>query len=137
MRFEFSAVFWLLLNASASSFGTPSLSSSCRSVRPSSLASKTNLQPFVQRGGASSSKSSSLSASVDTHPEVSAANLDLLTARGKQAVQNLIEHDVDSAQRHVYGNWPEPGTQDEEKKRLAEQVRHEVFNLSLEISGFL
>ena len=81
--------------------------------------------------------SSSLSASVDTPSEVSAANLDLLTARGKQAVLNLIEHDVDSAQRHVYGTWPEPGTQDEEKKRLAEQVRHEIFNQLLETLGFM
>jgi hypothetical protein len=137
MRFEFSAIFWLLLSASASSFGTPSLSSSSRSVRPSFVASKTNLQPLVPRGGASCSKSTSLSASVDTAPEVSAANLELLSARGKQAVHNLIEHDVDSAQRHVYGDWPEPGTQDDEKKRLAEQVRHEIFNLFLEILGFL
>jgi hypothetical protein len=128
MRFELFAVFWLLLTASASSFGTASSSSRSRSVRPSFVESKSNLQPFVQRGGASSS----LSASVDT-PSVSAANLDLLSARGKTAVQNLIEHDVDSAQRHVYGNWPEPGTQDDEKKRLAEQVCNETFNLFLKI----
>jgi hypothetical protein len=96
------------------------------------MTSKSNLQPFVQRGGASS-KSSSLFASVDAATEVSAANLDLLSARGRKALQNLIEHDADSAQRHVYGNWPEPGTQDEEKKRLAEQVRNDIFNLFLDV----
>lgn len=53
---------------------------------------------------------------------VLSANLDLLSERGRAALTTLIEHD-DGAQKHVYADWPEPGTDDEGKRRLAEQVR--------------
>jgi hypothetical protein len=34
-----------------------------------------------------------------------------------------MEYDCeDGAQRHVYADWPEVGTDDEGKKKLAEQV---------------
>ena len=38
-------------------------------------------------------------------------------------ILSLVEHDVDGFQSHVYADWPEAGTADEDKKRLAEQVR--------------
>jgi hypothetical protein len=51
-------------------------------------------------------------------------NLGLLSDRGRAAIQNLILYDTDSHdQMHVYGNWPPPGVDDENKLRLAEQVR--------------
>ena len=126
MKLEFPTLLWLLLNATAaSSFGTFSPTS----VRPSftgarSKPSSHQLTFLDPRGGSSSTSSSSLSASVDssTSTSVSAANLALLSERGKKAVLNLIEHDTDGAQTHVYGNWPEAGIQDEGKKKLAEQV---------------
>lgn len=37
-------------------------------------------------------------------------------------ILSLVEHDVDGFQSHVYADWPEAGTADEEKKRLAEQL---------------
>ena len=39
---------------------------------------------------------------------------------------NLMEHDVEGSQAHVYGGWPEAGVQDEDKKRLAEQVSAKI-----------
>lgn len=122
MRFEFSAIFWLMLNTSASSFGT---SSSQRSVRPafSTTTTTSDALSFVQRGGATEYPTA-LSASVDTASatSVSSANLELLSDKGRKAVLNLIEHDVDGAQKHVYENWPEPGQEDEGKQKLADQV---------------
>ncbi|KAL3943863.1 MAG: hypothetical protein SGBAC_002065 [Bacillariaceae sp.] len=53
---------------------------------------------------------------------VSTENLEVLSERGRAAVQSLIDDDVNSSQSHVYGDWPEPGTQDEDKKRLSEQL---------------
>jgi UDP-sugar pyrophosphorylase len=54
---------------------------------------------------------------------VSAENLALLSERGRAAVLNLVRHDAsEGAQRHVYGDWPPPGTDDEGKVRLAEQL---------------
>ena len=49
-------------------------------------------------------------------------NLELLSERGRQAIVGLIENDADGFQKHVYGDWPEAGTEDEGKKLLAEQV---------------
>lgn len=37
-------------------------------------------------------------------------------------ILSLIENDVNEAQRHVYGDWPEAGVEDEEKKLLTEQL---------------
>ena len=51
-------------------------------------------------------------------------NLELLSARGKAALENLKEYDSElREQTHVYENWPPPGTSDEEKIALCEQVR--------------
>jgi hypothetical protein len=54
---------------------------------------------------------------------VSAENLALLSDRGREAVQRLIQYDADRYdQAHVYGDWPPPGIDDANKRRLAEQV---------------
>ena len=53
---------------------------------------------------------------------MSSANLDLLSERGRKAIISLTENDVNGSQSHVYGDWPEPGIQDEDKQRLTEQV---------------
>lgn len=89
------------------------------------------------RGGAvvptaSVSASTSLSATIDdidVCPElvseyISSDNWSLLSARGKQAIVNLITGDEGvGAQEHVYKDWPEAGVDDEGKIQLAEQVR--------------
>lgn len=49
-------------------------------------------------------------------------NLKLLSERGRKAIQTLMEFDQDGSQTHVYGGWPEAGTEDDGKKRLADQV---------------
>lgn len=40
-------------------------------------------------------------------------------------MKKLMESDPDGFQRHVYGDWPEAGVDDEGKKRLTEQVSEE------------
>lgn len=54
---------------------------------------------------------------------ISEDNWALLSQRGQAALANLIKSDEDvSAQTHVYGNWPEKGTDDEGKAKIAEQL---------------
>ncbi|CAJ1930583.1 unnamed protein product [Cylindrotheca closterium] len=77
--------------------------------------------PGVFRGGAESRSQLSAVESL-SQSMISTENLDLLPERGRAAVLSLIESDVDSSQSHVYGDWPEAGTQDEGKKRLSEQL---------------
>jgi hypothetical protein len=84
---------------------------------------------FAKRGG--SSQSSSFSASADPtsttqHQIISEENLGLLSERGRDAVRRLIESDPWGHQRHIYGEWPETGVEDEGKKRLGDQVGHEI-----------
>ena len=81
------------------------------------------LRAFVARGGQQQHQhQQSLSAAV-TSDLVTEENLQVLSERGRTSLLNLIEHDTDGAQTHVYGNWPAAGVDDEGKKRLAEQVR--------------
>jgi hypothetical protein len=80
---------------------------------------------IVSRGG---SQLSGTALESDVGPSlgvVSAENWDLLSDRGKAALSRLILYDVANghAQKHVYGDWPEKGTEDEEKRGIAEQVR--------------
>lgn len=137
MKFQCSAVFWMLLTASASSFATTksnhrtnSLSNQGSTVPIISQDRQSRL-PFVPcRGGASTSSSSSitqLSASVESQIFVTSENLAILSDRGRQAVLNLIENDTNEYQKHVYSNWPPVGTQDDDKRRLAEQVSYITF----------
>mmetsp|Transcript_38416 Transcript_38416/g.43856 ORF Transcript_38416/g.43856 Transcript_38416/m.43856 type:complete len:680 (-) Transcript_38416:69-2108(-) len=68
--------------------------------------------PFA-RGGA-------LRASV-VEGTISASNLELISERGRVALKKMIERD-DGSQRHIYSNWPEPGIDDEGKRKLADQI---------------
>ena len=74
----------------------------------------------VGRGGDQSK--TVLSATVSSGM-VTEENLKVLSERGRKAVENLLAHDTDGAQAHVYGGWPEVGVEDEGKQKLAEQVR--------------
>ena len=118
MRLLFTAFFTaLLLEASVSAFATTA------APHPKLHAANTVASPrmpfVVPRGGTTSS--TSLHAT--TAPTaVSEANLQVLSERGRTALQKLVDSDPDGYQAHVYGDWPEAGTDDEGKKRLAEQV---------------
>jgi len=56
--------------------------------------------------------------------QISSENWSLLSDRGKTALSTLIQLDSDGtgAQEHVYGNWPEVGSDDDGKVQLAEQL---------------
>lgn len=90
--------------------------------------------PFLTRGGGLTNSNSQLASAVeaDIGPSlgvVSAENWSLLSERGKAALSRLILYDVSNghAQKHVYGDWPERGVDDEEKKGIAEQVSDLMF----------
>ncbi|KAL3907296.1 MAG: hypothetical protein SGARI_003602, partial [Bacillariaceae sp.] len=132
MRLEFSAFFTaLLLKASVSSaFATPAASHQKLHAARNGFGARSIPFVVVPRGGggtaATDSSSTSLFASTTTAAVVSDANLQVLSERGRSAVQKLVESDPDGYQAHVYGDWPEAGTDDEGKKRLAEQVGVEL-----------
>ena len=129
MRFGVAtaSLLWLSTVSSASSFAPVSTGSSPQAVH------RWNQRPaFATRGGGggpdSVSSSSSLAASVEATvvSPMETENWTLLSKRGQDAIQTLIALDQqngDAAQAHVYGNWPEPGVDDDGKKQLAEQVR--------------
>lgn len=132
MKFLGSAVFWLLLNDSASSLASNSnFNSNARSTQR--FSSSTSSLTFIRRGGGGQSCSftkSQLSASVDSPSQVmavSSENLDVLSDRGREAIINLIENNKDGSQSHVYSDWPEAGVQDDDKRRLADQVSVHLF----------
>lgn len=101
------------------------------------------LQP---RGGDTSSSSLSSTTSTETSIDIdigpsldviSTSNWELLSDRGKAAISKLILYDMSSGhhgQKHVYGDWPEVGVDDEEKRMLAEQVRSALTGSSYLIS---
>ena len=131
MRFiEAAAFLWSL--STAASFGIQRQPGASRHHQSNSQLAFTpghtsNGLPFViHRGGQSSSKSkdssSALAASV-VSDTVTEENLAVLSERGRQAVQNLVDYDKEGSQAHVYGGWPEAGVEDEGKKKLADQVR--------------
>ena len=137
MKFQFTPAFtFLLLSASASSFGANSPkrihrgSSSSPSPSSSSSSSSVSRIPFISGGATTSTFGTRLKSSVDSTATTSSAvpaavtseNLELLSERGRKVILSLIEHDVDGFQKHVYGDWPESGIEDEGKKLLAEQV---------------
>ena len=78
----------------------------------------------------SSSSSSSPSSSPSPFDVVSTRNWELLSARGRSALERLVSRDAGrSAQAHVYGGWPEIGVEDDGKIALAEQVsRREILS---------
>lgn len=106
----------------------------------SSFLAAPTVAAFRRRGGggteaASRSSSarlrlSSSSAGSATAAAVSRENLALLSERGRAAVERLVHWDATTSsmngapsQTHVYGDWPLPGTDDDGKRQLAEQVR--------------
>ncbi len=131
-------------NAFASPHASPTLSSSSsHSYVPIAFSKETQKAPtaFVtssskslqQRGGALSSTVNDNNIETTTSttegcPEkvaefISQENWELLSARGKQALANLIIGDEGvNAQEHVYKDWPEAGVSDEGKVQLTEQV---------------
>ena len=132
MKFQFTSAFTLLLlNASASSFGA----NSPKKIHQGSSSRSTGIA-FVSGGAVpnnnsfastntklkSSGSSSSSDAATCINAAISSENLELLSDRGKNAILSLIEHDVDGAQAHVYGDWPDAGAEDDGKKALADQV---------------
>eukprot|EP00956_Cyclotella_meneghiniana_P016065 scaffold25134_cov43-Cyclotella_meneghiniana.AAC.1 len=103
--------------------------------------------PILSRGGnanklnsnspatSSSSSSSSLDSSTTTTTTaeeinalsvISSDNWEILSERGAEALRRLILFDSNAegggVQRHVYGDWPERGVEDEEKREIAEQI---------------
>jgi hypothetical protein len=89
------------------------------------------------RGGASNIDSSISAVTKETSSTdaavtsfISQENWELLSPRGQTALANLIKGDVGiGAQEHVYANWPDRGTDDEGKIKLAEQVSYTQFSL--------
>lgn len=99
--------------------------------------SSSSLTTTPRGGGATSSTTSALSSSATASDSgtlpttlegiVTADNWSLLSERGRTALQNLVESDDGiGAQTHVYGDWPEAGTDDEGKIRLTEKVSSSV-----------
>ena len=102
-----------------------------------------NLRPsFLPRDGSLDNSKSALSSSgsaaieADIGPAlevISQGNWDLLSDRGKAALSRLILYDMSSGndgQKHVYGDWPEAGVQDNEKRTLGDQVRRHCLDMS-------
>jgi len=123
--------------------GSAVLANGFTSTPPSSSAHSSSLsfdrtqrqRAFLPRGGASnapSSSSSSLASTASIESDagpalevISQSNWDLLSDRGRAALTRLISYDVSSGhdgQRHVYGDWPEAGVDDEGKRMLGEQL---------------
>ena len=108
-----------------------------RTCNNNNVAKNAQHPSFLQpRGGDASSSSSQSSITstetsidIDIGPSldvISTSNWELLSDRGKAAISKLILYDMSSGhhgQKHVYGDWPEVGVDDEEKRMLAEQVR--------------
>ena len=70
---------------------------------------------------------SSLKASTLDNTIISTDNLNLLSERGRNICKQLQQEE---SQRHVFGDWPPPGTDDDNKIRLAEQVRKKCVQWS-------
>lgn len=119
---RFSAAVGLLLSLStAASFGVHRQPAVTRHNNNLAFSRLPNAALVMNRGGQQQPSSSSLSAAVSSDV-VAPENLQVLSERGRKAVLNLLEHDVEGSQSHVYGGWPEAGVEDEGKKRLAEQL---------------
>jgi len=125
MKFQLtSALTLLLLNTSASSFGA----NNPKNIQRGSSRSSSSFGITFVSGGATTSNIGTKSRSsvggdaTCLSAAVTPENLELLSERGRNAILSLIEHDVDGAQEHVYGDWPEAGVEDDGKKLLVEQL---------------
>lgn len=127
-----SSALLLLTVGSTPSFGKAFATSNTSFVSKSNAETALTFPPsFVTavRGG-SKTPLSNLSATKEcveldgvVAKHISQDNWDLLSKRGQISLANLIKGDegVD-AQTHVYGNWPEKGSDDEGKIQLSEQL---------------
>jgi hypothetical protein len=112
MRLSFAYAFLVIFLSSSdtSAFGTPSKT---LILRPFGTCQRHFSKiPNTRGGGRFASVADDI---------VLTSNLELLSERGRIAIQNLVKND-DGSQKHVYANWPEPGIEDDGKKRLSEQV---------------
>ena len=87
---------------------------------PHSSTAFANNKPWGVLGRSSTARSASTSTTTSVVSAVSDENLALLSARGRKVIQALQDF---PGQAHVLADWPAPGTEDEGKRRLAEQVR--------------
>ena len=117
MRLAIATSFLCMLSM-ASSFGAVSFTTSKLSSTISSSSQDPRLA-FLPRGGSDSKLHMASTISSST---VSVENLAVLSEKGRKALERLIEHDTDGAQQHVYANWPDAGSEDDGKRRLADQV---------------
>ena len=146
LQFTLSILVSLILkNGSVQSFchGVTTNTNSIETAKMTNLCTRPFLHhSLASRGGRSAVDSSptssssclastSAAASSTTGEDVSALvlkyismeNWSLLSSRGKNALQNLMENDEGyGAQEHVYANWPEVGVEDDGKVQLSEQV---------------
>jgi hypothetical protein len=81
---------------------------------------RTHSSSTFRRTSTSSSSIGSSTTAASSLTLISDSNLNLLSERGRRVVLMLA---ADEHQAHVVGNWPAAGTEDEEKRQLAEQVR--------------
>jgi len=134
MKFQYAAPALLFLVASASGFGSyPVAFGNALSAKATTQNKVFSINKVLNpRGGAIVDHFSSTHVASATMTEtgevevvtnfVSEENLSLLSPRGKAALINLIQGDIDNAQAHVYADWPTIGTNDEEKIKLCEQL---------------
>jgi UDP-sugar pyrophosphorylase len=92
------------------------------SKRKQNLHRSSNCNSALAASTIDNSSSSETSAALIDVNVVSLENVALLSERGREALQRLISNDVDGANTHVYADWPEAGTDDEHKQKLAEQL---------------
>mmetsp|Transcript_16288 Transcript_16288/g.23203 ORF Transcript_16288/g.23203 Transcript_16288/m.23203 type:complete len:764 (-) Transcript_16288:134-2425(-) len=79
----------------------------------------------LETSSSSTTSSSSSSSIIPDHvsKHMSEENWNILSPRAQAAFASLIEQDASiEAQTHVYANWPSIGTDDENKRRLGEQL---------------
>lgn len=130
-----SSALLLLTVGSTPSFGKAFATSNTSFVGKSNAETALTFPPsFVTVRGGSKPPLSTLSATKEcveldevVAKYISQDNWDLLSKRGQISLANLIKGDEGvEAQTHVYGNWPEKGSDDEGKIQLSEQVSFDV-----------
>lgn len=123
----------LLYSTSSYTFGTSANNNRLTSVFFRPLKSKSLHFLKLKHGGSINGDQTGLKASTTTGSTITTPvvsdfiteeNFSLLSERGKQAIINLIQHDnqYQNVQKHIYANWPEPGVDDDGKRKLAEQI---------------
>lgn len=120
MRRTFDCLLIAMLLHAASAFGMPSLPRSNVCASTGDHATR-KVSPLA------ASSSTTAATSTVTHT-MDPANWELLSDRGRAALERIMEETLQ--QSHVYGDWPPPGTDDDGKRRLAEQVRRPMCDVT-------